>query len=69
MTWFAFSCSWLRLSPPMGGGFSGGLDFGLGAVGQRAGPVVAMSSRSKSWSLAKFSFCKASNSTSGWFQI
>lgn len=69
MTWLAFSCSWLRLSPPMGGGFSGGLGFWLGAVGHRVGPAVVMSSRSKSWSLARFSFCKASNSTSGWFQI
>lgn len=69
MTWFAFSCSWLRLSPPMGGGFSRGLDFWFGVVGQRLGPVVVISSRSKSWSLAMFSFCKASYSTSGWFQI
>lgn len=69
MTWLAFSCSWLRLSPPMGLGFSRGLGFWPGAVGHRAGPVVVMSSRSKSWSLARFSFCKASYSTSGWFHI
>lgn len=75
MTWLAFSCNWLRLSPPMGWGFSRGLDFWLGAVGGACGwglwvgPVVVRSSRSKSWSLARFSFCKASYSTSGWFQI
>lgn len=69
MTWLALSCSWFRLSPPMGGGASRGLDFWLGAVGHRAGPAVVMSSRSRSWSLARFSFCKASYSTSGWFQI
>lgn len=69
MTWFAFSCSWLRLSPPMGCGLSRDFDFWLGAVGHRVEPVVVMSSRSKSCSLARFSFCKASYSTSGWFQI